>query len=139
MTALEVNVDERPVSTVETRKFRLQIVAASDYPDRPDGAPRLALFANSAGDTWLRMYVGPEEEAVARREMAERGYRVAFSCACAGTGYGSWRSYLNELDASHIVIELLGWRLSPEEQAALDAVDEYGRRKPTGFRSSYVS
>lgn len=139
MSSPNTEVMGRPVSTIETRKFRLEIVAAEDYSERPEGAPRLALFANSLGENRLVLYASPSELPAARREMVERGYRSTRSCCGGSAGYGSWRGYLNELDASHIIVELLAWTLTPEEQAALDAVDEYGRRKPTGFGSSRLT
>ena len=78
---------------------------------------------------------GTQGGAVAR-ELVERGYRGSLPVMVRGhADYGSWIGYLNELEVAHIVVEMLEWTLTPEEQAMLDAVDEYGRRTPTGFRS----
>ena len=68
--------------------------------------------------------------------MFDRGYRGGISCVGRSVSSGSWRNYLNELDAAHILIELLRSTLTPEEQRVLDAVDDYGRRAPTGFTSN---
>ncbi len=99
-------------------------------------APRLQLMENVEGRSRLVILVPAEQIAVVRDELVERGYRGSLPVMVRGhADYGSWIGYLNELEVAHIVVEMLEWTLTPEEQAMLDAVDEYGRRAPTGFRS----
>ena len=44
--------------------------------------------------------------------------------------YGTWRRYMLEVEKAHAALELLGWELTEEEQAIMDALEEYGRRAP---------
>lgn len=120
-----------PVDTVGTRRFACEIEEETSA-----GAPRLQLMAETSGRVRLHIRVPARQIEAVRRELVERGYRGTLSVRVRGqAGYGSWIGYLNELEVAHIVVEEFAWVLTPEEQAALDAVDDYGRRAPTGFRS----
>jgi hypothetical protein len=130
---------EWPIAAPETRRFQFQIVERDAAGGGSEGGPRLQLIADSEGQNRLAITVSAGEVEPARREMFDRGYRGGISCVGCNVSTGSWRHYLNELDAVHILIELLGWTLTPEEQGVLDAVDDYGRRAPTGFTSNYLT
>ena len=120
-----------PVDAVDTRRFACEIEEETDA-----GTPRLQLMAETSGRVRLSIRVPTKQLEAVRKELVERGYRGTLSVTVRGqAGYGSWIGYLNELEVAHIVVEQLAWVLTPEEQAALDAVDDYGRRAPTGFRS----
>ena len=120
-----------PVDVVGTRRFACEIEEETDA-----GARRLQLMSEASGRVRLSIRVPAKQLEAVRRELVERGYRGTLSVRVRGqAGYGSWIGYLNELEVAHIVVEMLAWVLTPGEQAALDAVDEYGRRAPTGFRS----
>ena len=77
----------------------------------------------------------PEAIGAVRKELFDRGYRSGLACTARRGGYGGWRAYLNELEVAHIVVEMLGWELVPEEQRILDSVDAYGRTAPSRFTS----
>jgi hypothetical protein len=119
--------------TVETRRFACEVIE-EDVAGAARGS-RLRLERNDAGQARLVILVPPEQTLAVRKELFDRGYRGGLACRSCRTQYGNWRNYLNELEVAHIVVEMLGWSLTPEEQAMLDAVDDYGRRAPTGFRS----
>lgn len=121
--------------TVETRRFACEVLEEDVLGFGAVGKPRLRLERNDAGQTRLVVLVPPKEMPAVRKELFDRGYRGGFSCRSCRGQYGSWRNYLNELEVAHIVVDLLGWTLTAEEQAMLDAVDAYGRCAPTGFRS----
>jgi hypothetical protein len=127
--------DWSPADSVTRRKFRCEVEEdARRWGDQD--APRLQLMENVEGRSRLVILVPAEQIAVVRDELVERGYRGSLPVMVRGhADYGSWIGYLNELEVAHIVVEMLEWTLTPEEQAMLDAVDEYGRRAPTGFRS----
>lgn len=121
---------------LETRRFKVEVVEGD--PDREFWAcrPRLRLERNAAGEVRLVVLAPPKQAAAIRKELVRRGYRDSLPFHVRGRAdYGSWLNYLNEVEVAHIVVETLGWTLTPEEQAMLDAVDEYGRRAPSGFRS----
>ncbi len=121
--------------SVATRKFRCEVEEGAGGPGGL-GGPRLRLERNDAGQARLVIVVPPEQTAAVRRELVARGYRGALPIHVRGRAdYGSWLGYLNELEVAHIVVEMLDWTPTPEEQAMLDAVDDYGRKAPTGFRS----
>lgn len=130
---------EWPIAAPETRRFQFQIVERDAADAGVEDDPRLQLIGDSEGQNRLAIKVSSGEVEPARREMFDRGYRGGISCVGRSVSSGSWRNYLNELDAAHILIELLGWTLTPEEQRVLDAVDVYGRRAPTGFTSNYLT
>jgi hypothetical protein len=120
-----------PVDAVATRRFACEIEEETDADE-----PRLQLMAEASGRVRLFIRVPAKRLEAVRRELVERGYRGTLSVRVRGRAdYGSWIGYLNELEVAHIVVEELDWVLTPEEQATLDAVDDYGRRAPTGFRS----
>lgn len=125
-----------PADSVETRKFRCEIVEEGAGGEGGEGGPRLQLVANAERQVRLLIRVSAEQIGAVRKELFDRGYRGGLSCCGSRVSYGSWRNYLNELDLAHIVVEMLEWTLTPEEEATLDAVDDYGRRAPTGFTSS---
>ena len=127
------------IAAPETRRFQFQIVERDAADAGVEDDPRLQLIGDSEGQNRLAIKVSSSEVEPARREMFDRGYRGGISCVGRSVSSGSWRNYLNELDAAHILIELLGWTLTPEEQRVLDAVDDYGRRAPTGFTSNYLT
>ena len=129
---------EQPIAAPGTRRFRCEVIERGAGAAGAEEAPRLELVAIGPGEARLNIHVSPAEVKAVRQELFDRGYRRGLSCGCGSVGYGSWRGYLNELDAAHIVVEMLGWTLTPEEQRVLDAVDEYGRRAPTGMSSSYL-
>ncbi len=123
--------------TVETRRFRCEVIEEDTAGEGAAGKSRLRLERNDAGQARLVIIVSPEQTPAVRKELFDRGYRGGLACVdgCRSPRYGSWRTYLNELEVAHIVIEMLGWTLTPEEQARLDAVDDYGRCAPSRFRS----
>lgn len=129
---------EQPIAAPGTRRFRCEVIECDAAAAGTAEAPRLELVAIAPGEARLNINVSSAEVKAARQELFDRGYRRGLSCCGGSVGYGSWRGYLNELDAAHILVEMLGWTLSPEEQRVLDAVDEYGRRAPTGMSSSYL-
>jgi hypothetical protein len=133
MPEAESNTAEwSPADDVETRRFRCDIVEE----DGGEGVPRLQLMADASGRRLLVIRVPAKHIDAVRKELRDRGYRGTLPVTVRGqAGYGSWLGYLNELEVAHIVVEMLGWTLTTEEQASLDAVDDYGRRAPTGFRS----
>jgi hypothetical protein len=128
----------QPIAAPGTRRFRCEVIERDAAAAGTAEAPRLELVAIAPGEARLNINVSSAEVKAVRQELFDRGYRRGLSCCGGSVGYGSWRGYLNELDAAHIVVEMLGWTLSPEEQRALDAVDEYGRRAPTGMSSSFL-
>ena len=137
MTEDQGTYTQEPIAAPGTRKFRCEVIERDASAEGAHEAPRLELVAVNAGEARLNINVSSEEVGAVRQELFDRGYRRGLSCG-SGAGYGSWRNYLNELGLAHIVVEMLGWTLSPEEQRVLDAVDEYGRRAPTGMSSSYL-
>lgn len=129
------DVTWRPTDAVETRKY--QMVVEERAADAT-GA-RLSLVGDGSGETRLLLQATPEEVVTLGRELHARGYRGSSCTGCGAAARTSgWRGFLNELDATHIAIETLDWSLSDEEKRALDAVDAYGRRAPTGFRSRFL-
>jgi hypothetical protein len=129
---------EQPITAPGTRKFRCEVIERESPAAGVEGAARVKLVAISPGEARLNIHVSAAEVKAVRQELFDRGYRRGLTCCGGSVGYGSWRGYLNELDAAHIVVEMLGWTLLPEEQRVMDAVDEYGRRAPTGLSSSYL-
>ena len=135
----ETNVSaEQSIATPGTRRFRCEVIERDAPAAGAEEAPRLELVAIAPGEARLNIYVSSAYVKAVRQDLFDRGYRRGSSCCGGSIGYGSWRGYLNELDAAHIEVEMLGWTLSPEEQRVLDAVDEYGRRAPTGPSSSFL-
>ncbi|MEZ5124975.1 MAG: hypothetical protein R2826_01820 [Thermoleophilia bacterium] len=125
-----------PVDGVETRKFRCEIIEDEADAERGEPAARLQLVGSPDGRVMLVIRVPVRSLDTVRKELRDRGYRGTLPVRVRGTGgYGTWLGYLNELEVAHIVVELLEWTLTPQEQGVLDAVDDYGRRAPTGFRS----
>lgn len=123
------------LGAVETRKFSCEVLEEDTAGEGAKGAPRLRLVGNEQGEARLFVLVPPDQIGSVRKEIVDRGYRCGIACTGGRGGYGSWRGYLNELELTHIVIEMLGWQLTPEEQKILDSIDDYGRRAPTGMGS----
>lgn len=127
--------DWSPAEKVETRRFRCEIEEARQ--DGPGGdEPRLQLLTSADGRGILTIRIPSRLIDGVRKELVDRGYRGSLPVMVRGRAdYGSWLGYLNELEVAHIVVEHVGWTLTAEEQAVLDAIDDYGRRAPRGFRS----
>jgi hypothetical protein len=124
-----------PADKVETRRFKCEIEQAAEGGPG-EGGPRLQLLTSADGRSLLMFRVPAPHLVAVRKELVERGYRGSLPVMVRGRAdYGSWMGYLHELEVAHIVVENLGWTLNAEEQAALDAADDYGRRAPRGFRS----
>lgn len=133
---MDVDSEWRPVDRVNTRRFQCAVIEEDPEDAGDDGVPRLQLMSRDDGRTCLFILIPEEEIATVREEIVRRGYRGTLPVMARGhAGYGSWRGYLNELELAHIVVEMMGWTLTPGEQVMLDAVDDYGREAPTGFRS----
>ncbi len=47
---------------------------------------------------------------------------------------GTWRHYLHEAKRMHAALAFLGWDLTPDERALVDAVDAYAERCPAWVR-----
>jgi hypothetical protein len=125
--------------TVGTRKFKCEVEEGTGR-EGPFGPPRLRLESDEQGQARLVMLVPPAELLAVRRELVARGYRGTPPVHVRGRAdYGSWLNYLNELEVAHIVVEKVGWTLTREELAMLDAVHDYARQAPTGFRSPRLS
>jgi hypothetical protein len=130
---------EQPVETVETRRFSVELEEAPASGQAEVSRPRLRLVANNLGQTLLKITIPPGDMDGVKKELFDRGYRGGMSCVGQNARSGSWRGYLNELEVAHIAVEQLGWTLSAEERGVLDAVDAYGRKAPTGFRSARLT
>lgn len=120
--------------TVETRWFQCEIVEDAAAADGGD-LPRLQLTQNARGHQRLFIRVPSAQIDAVRKELFDRGYRGGLACCSSRSFYGKWRGFLNELEVAHIVVEMLGWQLSADEQALLDSIDDYGRGAPTGISS----
>jgi hypothetical protein len=120
---------------VGTRRFRCEVEEGTGR-ESPFGEPRLRLERDGQGQARLVVLVPPAQLLAVRRELVARGYRGTAPVHVRGRAeYGSWLNYLNELEVAHIVVEKLRWTLTREEQAMLDAVHDYARNAPSGFRS----
>jgi hypothetical protein len=110
--------------------FQCEIVQAAK-----EGELRLELVQSPDRHQRLLIRVPSDRSDAVRRELFDRGYRGSIACVGCRGRYGTWRSYLNELEVAHIVVEMLDWRLGPDEQAILDSIDSHGRTAPTGMSS----
>ena len=123
-------MNERPIEKVETRRFHVDIIER-DARDEP----RLRLLGNEEGQGRVEMAVPSADMLAVRKELFDRGYRGGYACDCARGRPGTWRSYLNELEMIHIIVEMLGWELSDAAAGVVKAVDDYGRTAPRGMSS----
>jgi hypothetical protein len=121
--------------TVDTRRFTCEVEEGTGR-ESAFGESRLRLESDGRGQARLVILVPPAQAPAVRKELVARGYRGTLPVHVRGRAEGgSWLNYLNEFEMAHIVVEMLGWKLTRDEQAMLDAVHAYARRAPTGFRS----
>lgn len=121
--------------TVDTRRFMCEVEEGTGR-EGDFGESRLRLESNGQGRTRLVILVPPAQVSEVRKELVARGYRGTLPVHVRGRAEGGgWLNYLNEFEMAFIVVEMLGWNLTAEEQAMLDAMHDYARRAPTGFRS----
>lgn len=125
---------EWDIITVDTRRFSVWV----DVAWKPARVPRLRLVANTMGQVRLRITAPYREAAGLLRRLEDGGYRTPMVSMTTLSANNTWRKYLNELEAAHICLEYLGWRLTPREQRMIDAIDDYGRKRPPGLRAPHL-
>lgn len=139
-----------PIEAPVSRNFECEIVAPSGGLDgsRNDFDARLKLRANthvSYGQRENNLSIILQSEGAERwtnlermepvRELwpklESRGFYLDAKVRALGLRlprYGTWRRYMLEVAKAHTALEILGWELTEEEQAIMDAVDAYGRQ-----------
>ena len=141
---------EWPVEAPVSRNFDCEIVAPSGGVDgsRNNFDARLKLRANThvAGmkrECFLTIVLRSENDEQRRMTNLERWAPVKelveqFPELCVWTDAGAprcgtWRRYLLEVEKAHTALEILGWELTAEEQAIMDAADDYARQAPARY------
>ena len=141
---------EWPVEAPVSRNFECEIVAPSGGVDgsRHNFDARLKLRANtrtidSQRECFLTIVLRSEDDERRRMTNLERWAPVKALveqfpelCVWAQGGAprcGTWRRYLLEVEKAHTAVEILGLELTAEEQAIMDAADDYARQAPARY------
>ena len=126
------------VEAPTTRDFDVEIVAQS-YA-MPEQSARLELWADETnypdhGIHTTQCFLSIVVPTVAEMDQVGAHVRAAGLDwrTLKGNNYGTWRRYHLEVAKARLALEGLGWTLTAEEEAIMDALEEYGRRAPARY------
>jgi hypothetical protein len=123
---------EHPITAPTSRRIDVWIDATT--PEFRRSGKHLALIEDTYGDNCVMIATGTWAE----RQRVTKSPAGAQTIAHWHMGqpcYGTWAYYLADIAFVRVAVEVLGWTLTAEEQALMDALEEYGRRAPARLRA----
>jgi hypothetical protein len=142
---------EWPIEAPVSRNFYFEILAPSVGVDgrKHDFDARVKLRANTTvhggqRDCYLSFIIADPSNG--KDTNGERWQRIrpctqqlqtlGFVLDASRPRYGTWARYLLEVEKAHAALKILGWELTEEEQAIMDAVDDYARQAPARYATA---